>query len=163
GLSGEDVIDVCYFALLYHLGCTASADRQAQVAAGDDVSSRRSFSEADYTDVCTLKPGFVVLRGYKDYAMRFRGFLIGLGLALGRAHIKRSASTCPTIRPRRSRAAQRQGAQLGPAAAGASHHVPTLAHRQRRAARRYVAVQLDRLVLPVAETLGHDLEADTFP
>jgi HD-GYP domain-containing protein (c-di-GMP phosphodiesterase class II) len=50
GLSGEDLTDVYYFALLYHLGCTASADRQAQVAAGDDVSSRRWFSEADYTD-----------------------------------------------------------------------------------------------------------------
>lgn len=50
GLSGEDVTDVYYLALLYHLGCTASADRQGQVAAGDDVSSRRWFSEADYTD-----------------------------------------------------------------------------------------------------------------
>ena len=45
GLSGEDLTDVYYFALLYHLGCTASADRHAQVAAGDDVSSRRWFSE----------------------------------------------------------------------------------------------------------------------
>jgi HD-GYP domain-containing protein (c-di-GMP phosphodiesterase class II) len=50
GLKGEDLTDVYYFALLYHLGCTASADRQAQVSAGDDVSSRRWFSEADYTD-----------------------------------------------------------------------------------------------------------------
>lgn len=50
GLSGEDLTDVYYLALLYHLGCTASADRQASVAAGDDVSSRRWFSEADYTD-----------------------------------------------------------------------------------------------------------------
>jgi hypothetical protein len=49
-LKGEYLTDVYYFALLYHLGCTASADRQAQVSAGDDVSSRRSFSEADYTD-----------------------------------------------------------------------------------------------------------------
>ena len=49
-MSGEDLTDVYYLALLYHLGCTASADRQAQVAAGDDVSSRRWFSEADYTD-----------------------------------------------------------------------------------------------------------------
>jgi len=140
-LSGEDVTDVYYFTLLYHLGCTASADRQAQVAAGDEVSSRRWFSEADYTDrgdlgvlfgaplaaaivarsqlpdlpfvgafvnafvvmlafnhfdwlvldwlvFCTLTPGFVVLpgtegmAGYKDYAMHFRGFLIGLGFAL---------------------------------------------------------------------------------
>jgi len=125
GLSGEDLTDVYYFALLYHLGCTASADRQAKVAAGDDVTSRRWFSEAHYTDrgdlgvlfgaplaaailarsqlpdlpfagafvdafvvmlasnqfdwlvldwlvFCTLKPGFVVLPGYKDYAMHCR-------------------------------------------------------------------------------------------
>lgn len=50
GLSGEELTDVYYFAMLYHLGCTAAADRQAQVAAGDDVSSRRWFSEADYAD-----------------------------------------------------------------------------------------------------------------
>lgn len=54
GLSGQDLSDVYYFALLYHLGCTASADRQAQIAAGDDVSSRRWFSEADYTDPAEL-------------------------------------------------------------------------------------------------------------
>jgi hypothetical protein len=54
GLSGEDLSDVFYFALLYHLGCTASAERQAQVAAGDDVSSRRWFSEADYADRAEL-------------------------------------------------------------------------------------------------------------
>ncbi len=47
GLDGELLTDVYYLALLYHLGCTAAADQQAQVAAGDDVSSRRWFSEAD--------------------------------------------------------------------------------------------------------------------
>lgn len=50
GLSGDDLTDVYYLAFLYHLGCTAAADRQARVGAGDDVSSRRWFSEADYTD-----------------------------------------------------------------------------------------------------------------
>lgn len=50
GLDGDLLRDVYYLALLYHLGCTAAADRQAQIAGGDDVSSRRWFSEADYTD-----------------------------------------------------------------------------------------------------------------
>jgi HD-GYP domain-containing protein (c-di-GMP phosphodiesterase class II) len=50
GLTGDELTDVYYLALLYHLGCTAAADRQARVGAGDDVSSRRWFSEADYTD-----------------------------------------------------------------------------------------------------------------
>jgi HD-GYP domain-containing protein (c-di-GMP phosphodiesterase class II) len=50
GLSGEDLTDVYYLAFLYHLGCTAAADSQARVGGGDDVSSRRWFSEADYVD-----------------------------------------------------------------------------------------------------------------
>ena len=50
GLGGDDLIDVYYLGFLYHLGCTAAADSQARVGAGDDVSSRRWFSEADYTD-----------------------------------------------------------------------------------------------------------------
>jgi hypothetical protein len=50
GLSGNDLSDVYYLAFLYHLGCTAAAAAQAQVADGDDVSSRRWFSEADYAD-----------------------------------------------------------------------------------------------------------------
>ena len=50
GLRGEELADVYYLALLYHLGCTAAAESQGQVAAGDDVSSRRWFSEADYAD-----------------------------------------------------------------------------------------------------------------
>jgi len=50
GWTGDDLPDVYYLAFLYHLGCTAAADSQARVAAGDDVSSRRWFSEADYAD-----------------------------------------------------------------------------------------------------------------
>ena len=50
GLSGDDLTDVYYLAFLYHLGCTAAADSQARVGGGDDVSSRRWFSEADYVD-----------------------------------------------------------------------------------------------------------------
>lgn len=50
GLEGDDLSDVYFLALLYHLGCTAAADAQARVGGGDDVSSRRWFSEADYTN-----------------------------------------------------------------------------------------------------------------
>jgi HD-GYP domain-containing protein (c-di-GMP phosphodiesterase class II) len=50
GLSGDDLTDVYYLGLLYHLGCTAAADSQARVSAGDDVSSRRWFGEADFAD-----------------------------------------------------------------------------------------------------------------
>lgn len=50
GLRGADLTDVYYLGFLYHLGCTAAADSQARVGAGDDVSSRRWFSEADFTD-----------------------------------------------------------------------------------------------------------------
>ncbi|MDQ6773033.1 MAG: LuxR C-terminal-related transcriptional regulator [Candidatus Dormibacteraeota bacterium] len=50
GLGSEDVSDVYYLALLYHVGCTAAAASQARVGGGDDVSARRWFSEADYTD-----------------------------------------------------------------------------------------------------------------
>jgi hypothetical protein len=48
GLNGEDLNDVYYMALLYHLGCTAGAESHAQIGGGDDVSFRRWFSEADY-------------------------------------------------------------------------------------------------------------------
>jgi response regulator RpfG family c-di-GMP phosphodiesterase/DNA-binding CsgD family transcriptional regulator len=48
GLAGDDLSDVYFLALLYHLGCTAGADAQGRVGGGDDVSSRRWFSEADY-------------------------------------------------------------------------------------------------------------------
>lgn len=50
GLSADDLTDVYYLALLYHLGCTAATDTQTRVGAGDDVSARRWFSEADYAD-----------------------------------------------------------------------------------------------------------------
>ena len=50
GLGGENLSDVYYLALLYHLGCTAGAESQGRVGGGDDVSSRRWFSEADYTN-----------------------------------------------------------------------------------------------------------------
>ena len=50
GLAAEDVSDAYYLALLYHVGCTAVVLAQARIAGGDDVSSRRWFSEADYAD-----------------------------------------------------------------------------------------------------------------
>jgi HD-GYP domain-containing protein (c-di-GMP phosphodiesterase class II) len=45
-----DLADVYFLALLYHVGCTAAADAQSRIGGGDDVSSRRWFSEADYTN-----------------------------------------------------------------------------------------------------------------
>jgi HD-GYP domain-containing protein (c-di-GMP phosphodiesterase class II)/DNA-binding CsgD family transcriptional regulator len=50
GLPSEDLSDVYYLALLYHLGCTAAADAQTEVGAGDDISVRRWLSEADFAD-----------------------------------------------------------------------------------------------------------------
>lgn len=50
GLTGEDLSDVYYLALVSHLGCTAYAEEQGRVSAGDDGSVRRNFSTADYLD-----------------------------------------------------------------------------------------------------------------
>lgn len=54
GLSGEDVGDAYYLALLHHVGCTAAVLPQAKVSGGDDVSARHWFSEADYADRAQL-------------------------------------------------------------------------------------------------------------
>jgi HD-GYP domain-containing protein (c-di-GMP phosphodiesterase class II) len=50
GLTGQDLSDVYYLALVSHLGCTAYAEEQGGVSAGDDGSVRRNFSTADYLD-----------------------------------------------------------------------------------------------------------------
>jgi len=50
GLPSDQLSDVYYLALLYHLGCTAAAEEQGGVSAGDDGSVRRAFSEPDYLD-----------------------------------------------------------------------------------------------------------------
>lgn len=50
GLSGADLADVYYLALLYHVGCTAAADAQERMAAGPDAGGGRWFAEADYAD-----------------------------------------------------------------------------------------------------------------
>ncbi|MGH7687182.1 MAG: HD domain-containing phosphohydrolase [Candidatus Dormibacteria bacterium] len=50
GLSGADLVDVYYLALLYHLGCTAAADAQERMAAGAETGGGRWFAEADYAD-----------------------------------------------------------------------------------------------------------------
>ena len=49
-LSGDDLADVYYLSLLYHVGCTAAADAQERIVAGDDTGRSRWFSEADYAD-----------------------------------------------------------------------------------------------------------------
>jgi response regulator RpfG family c-di-GMP phosphodiesterase len=50
GLQGDDLRDVYYLALLYHVGCTAAAEAQSKVGGGDDISARHWYSEADYTN-----------------------------------------------------------------------------------------------------------------
>ena len=50
GLTEQQLSDVYYLALVSHLGCTAYAEEQGEVAAGDDGSMRRAYTEADYTD-----------------------------------------------------------------------------------------------------------------
>ena len=50
GLAGQELCDAYYLALVSHLGCTAYAEEQGGVSAGDDVAMRRTFSEADFTD-----------------------------------------------------------------------------------------------------------------
>ncbi len=50
GLTGEELSDVYYLALVSHLGCTAYAEEQARVSAGEDASMRRTFFDADYMD-----------------------------------------------------------------------------------------------------------------
>ena len=47
GLPAQDLSDVYYLALVSHLGCTSYAQEQGEVAAGDDVSFRRAYAEAD--------------------------------------------------------------------------------------------------------------------
>jgi HD-GYP domain-containing protein (c-di-GMP phosphodiesterase class II) len=50
GWSAQDLSDVYYLALLYHVGCTGAVDAQSRLGVGDDVSVRRWFSEADYSN-----------------------------------------------------------------------------------------------------------------
>lgn len=48
GWSDEELSDVYYLALLYHVGCTGAVDAQSRLGAGDDVSVRRWMSEVDF-------------------------------------------------------------------------------------------------------------------
>ncbi|HEY2597681.1 MAG TPA: HD domain-containing phosphohydrolase [Candidatus Dormibacteraeota bacterium] len=50
GWSADDLSDVFYLALLYHVGCTGAVDAQSRMGAGDDVSVRHWLSEADFTN-----------------------------------------------------------------------------------------------------------------
>jgi len=50
GITGEELSDTYYLALVSHLGCTAYAEEQGGVSAGDDVAMRRDFTEADFAD-----------------------------------------------------------------------------------------------------------------
>ena len=51
GLAEQDLSDVYYLALLYHVGCMGAAEEVGRVSAGDDGSLRRAVGEADYTDM----------------------------------------------------------------------------------------------------------------
>lgn len=50
GWSDQDLSDVYYLALLYHVGCTGAVDAQSRLGGGDDINARRWLSEADYAD-----------------------------------------------------------------------------------------------------------------
>jgi DNA-binding CsgD family transcriptional regulator len=50
GWPAQDLSDVYYLALLYHVGCTGAVDAQSRVGAGDDVSVRHWLSEVDFTN-----------------------------------------------------------------------------------------------------------------
>jgi HD-GYP domain-containing protein (c-di-GMP phosphodiesterase class II) len=50
GLSGQELTDVYYLALVSHLGCTAYAEEQGGVSGGDDGAMRHTFTEADFAD-----------------------------------------------------------------------------------------------------------------
>jgi HD-GYP domain-containing protein (c-di-GMP phosphodiesterase class II)/DNA-binding CsgD family transcriptional regulator len=50
GWSEQDLSDVYYLALLYHVGCTGAVAIQSRMGAGDDVSVRRWLSEVDFAD-----------------------------------------------------------------------------------------------------------------
>src|ERR1700716_1525392 len=50
GWPAEDLADVYYLALLYHVGCTGAVAAQSRLGVGDDVAVRRWIGEADFTD-----------------------------------------------------------------------------------------------------------------
>ncbi|MGH7609716.1 MAG: HD domain-containing phosphohydrolase [Candidatus Dormibacteria bacterium] len=50
GWSEQDLSDVYYLALLYHVGCTGAVDAQSRMGGGDDVLARHWLSEADLSD-----------------------------------------------------------------------------------------------------------------
>lgn len=47
GLQEQVLSDVYYLALVSHLGCTSYAQEQGELAAGDDLSVRRTYVDAD--------------------------------------------------------------------------------------------------------------------
>jgi hypothetical protein len=88
GWSGHDLSDVYYLALLYHVGCTGAVSIQSRMGAGDDVSVRRWFSEADFADRPELMR-ITVTRlarqwGPRQWAAGVAGF-IGAGQAVPEA------------------------------------------------------------------------------
>jgi len=50
GWSPQDLSDVYYLALLYHVGCTGAVDAQSRLGMGDDISVRHWLSEVDFAN-----------------------------------------------------------------------------------------------------------------
>jgi DNA-binding CsgD family transcriptional regulator len=50
GWDQADVSDAFYLALLYHVGCTGAVSIQSPMGGGDDVSVRRTLTEADFAN-----------------------------------------------------------------------------------------------------------------
>jgi HD-GYP domain-containing protein (c-di-GMP phosphodiesterase class II) len=50
GITGPELRDTYYLALVSHLGCTAYAEEQGGVSAGEDAAMRHTFTEADFAD-----------------------------------------------------------------------------------------------------------------
>jgi DNA-binding CsgD family transcriptional regulator len=79
GWSAQDLSDVYFLALLYHVGCTGAVDAQSRMGAGDDVSVRHWLSEADFANKPEVM-GIVVTKlarqwGPADWARGLAAFM----------------------------------------------------------------------------------------
>jgi DNA-binding CsgD family transcriptional regulator len=79
GWSAQDLSDVYYLALLYHVGCTGAVDAQSRMGAGDDISVRHWLSEADFANKPEVM-GIVVTKlarqwGPADWARGLAAFM----------------------------------------------------------------------------------------
>jgi HD-GYP domain-containing protein (c-di-GMP phosphodiesterase class II) len=93
GLNGQELSDVYYLALVSHLGCTAYAEEQGSVSAGDDGGMRQVFAEADFGDPLELARLAVTklashsgpldrVKALADFARAGEGFLLSGNTAI---------------------------------------------------------------------------------